>query len=154
ELRPQLLDRFGLAVDIATPDDPATRASAVRRQLDAEQGTARPADFERADDGLRRRIASWRRAELSDDLVELASAVAMEAGAEGLRAALMLSRAAAARAGWDGRPDATAADVRAVAPLVLGHRARRRPFEEPGVSEPELDDAFDRASKGSPPTAD
>jgi magnesium chelatase subunit D len=152
ELRPQLLDRFGLAVDVVTPDDPATRAMAVRRQLDAEHGTAASADH--ADDQLRRRVEVWRRAELPDDVVELASSVAVAVGAEGLRADLMLSRAAAALAGWEGRDLATAADVRAVAPLVLAHRARRRPFDDPGVSEDEIDDAFEQAqAPGAPPPA-
>src|SRR4029079_8432011 len=59
---------------------------------------------------------------------------------------LMLCRAAAALAGWDRRADATVDDLRRVAPLVLAHRRRRQPFDEPGVDDETLDDAFANAT--------
>jgi magnesium chelatase subunit D len=142
DLRPQLLDRFGLAVDITTPDAPAIRAGAVRRQLDAERGSGSMTEFADLDGELRRRVTAWRPSVIADDIIELASSVAVAVGAEGLRADLMLSRAAAALAGWDGREVSTADDVRTVAPLVLGHRARRQPFDDPGLTDDEINDAF------------
>lgn len=149
ELRPQLLDRFGLAVDVVAPADPGVRAEAVTRQLRRERGE----DTDDGDDDeLRRRLAAPATADVPPAVVDLACRVAVEVGAEGLRADLMLSRAAGALAAWEERPAATADDLRRVAPLVLAHRRRRTPFEEPGIDEQELDDAFDRAA--APPTAD
>src|SRR5205823_6326565 len=110
ELRPQLLDRFGLAVDVMTSTDPVERAEAVRRRL----------AFDADPPAVARRHAP--------------------AGVDGLRADLVISRAAAALAGWDRRDEATADDVRRVAPMALAHRQRRTPFDEP--RENALDDAL------------
>ena len=144
ELRPQLLDRFGLAVDVRASDDPAERAEVVRRQL-ASEGSFRDPAHSAADQELQARIAGLRIAVVPDDVIVLAAGVALSVGAEGMRADLMLCRAAAVLAGWEGRMTATDDDLRRVAPFVLGHRRRRLPFDKPGISEPELDDAFDEA---------
>lgn len=148
ELRPQLLDRFGLAADIAAPTSPDDRVAAVTRQLSMEQGHDM-AEFVEEDDRLRRRLATSSPADVPPTVIELACRVALEVGAEGLRADLMLGRAAAALAGWQGRSEATPDDVRRVAPLVLAHRRRRNPFDKPGIIGDELDRAFDQA--GNPP---
>lgn len=147
ELRPQLLDRFGLSVDITAPEKVAARVDAVRRQLDADGEPDSVKPFVDADAELAARLERWQRASLPESILELASRVAVEVGAEGLRADLMLCRAAAALAGWEGREAASADDLRRVAPLVLAHRRRRQPFDEPGIREDELDEAFDRASE-------
>jgi magnesium chelatase subunit D len=142
ELRPQLLDRFGLAVDIETTQDPAQRVAAVTAQLAADHDPGSLGADLAADAELRTALAHVVTARVPDDVVALASRVAVAVGAEGLRADLMLCRAAAAHAGWDGRAVASDDDVRRVAPFVLAHRRRRAPFDEPGVSDDELDDAF------------
>lgn len=152
ELRPQLLDRFGLAVDIAAPDDATHRVEAVTRQLGLERADGLMAGFADEDAELGRRLAAEPRAVAPPAVIELACRVALEVGAEGLRADLMLSRAAAALAAWNGRVEATADDLRRVAPLVLAHRRRRNPFDEPGITPDELDEAFDQAA--NPPAPD
>jgi magnesium chelatase subunit D len=149
ELRPQLLDRFGLAVDIETPLDPAQRVAAVTAQLAADDD---PASLDRAlaaDAELRTALGRVTTARVPDDVVHVAARVAVAVGAEGLRADLMLCRAAAAHAGWNGHAVTTENDVRRVAPFVLAHRRRRAPFDEPGLSDDELDDAF-RSSDSIP----
>jgi magnesium chelatase subunit D len=75
-----------------------------------------------------------------------ASHVAVAVGAEGLRADLMLCRAAAAHAGFEGRAVTTEEDLRRVAPFVLAHRRRRTPFEDPGLPRDELDEAFSQSA--------
>jgi magnesium chelatase subunit D len=141
ELRPQLLDRFGLAVEIATSTDPAARAGAVRRRLAFD---ADPAAVGRehapAEDELRARLTHTAPAHLPDALVVRIGSLCATAGVDGLRADLVIGRAAAALAGWEGRNDATADDVRRVAPMALAHRQRRTPFDEP--QENRLDDAL------------
>lgn len=159
ELRPQLLDRFGLSVDVRASADVATRAEAVRRQLVFDRPTdIDPHDgFDQATAELRTRIERARVTDVTvdDDLVHLASSVALDVGAEGLRADLMLVRAARANAALEDRSTVTSHDLRSVAEAVLAHRRRRRPFEQPGVDQSELDDAFDRATPPAPePGAD
>ncbi len=134
ELQPQLLDRFGLSVAVGAPPRPAERAEAVRRRLafDADPDGVF-AEWEGRDRALADRLAAARPAALGDGLVEQVAALCVEAGAEGLRSDLVVCRAAAALAGWEGRPEATMDDVLAVAPLALGHRRRSpwEPFEAP-----------------------
>jgi Mg-chelatase subunit ChlI len=147
ELRPQLLDRFGLSVDVTAPLDVASRTEVVRRQLGAESSISSDG-FAAADDELRRLLTAAQQTTVvvNDEVIEIASRLALEVGAEGLRADLMLCRAAAANAALDGRPEASINDLRSVAEMVLGHRRRRRPFDEPGLSPEELDQAWQDAT--------
>ena len=165
DLRPQLLDRFGLAVDVRAPLDPASRAEVVRRRLafdaDPDGFTAGWADATAA---LRERVASARPAELGDELLVASSTVCAAVGAEGLRADLTMARAAAAHAGWEGRASATTDDVRVVAHLVLAHRSRRNPLDGSTGGADDLQQALHdgldylerrpEAGPGSRPTAD
>ena len=152
ELRPQLLDRFGLAIEVAAETDPELRADAVRRRLSFD---ADPAAYERswagASDQLRRKLAGARPASLPDALARTVSRLCAAAGAESLRADLVICRAAAALAGLEGRDEATVEDVRRVAHLALAHRRRRQPFEQPGVDRDELDRALDEAAEPAEP---
>ena len=146
ELRPQLLDRFGLSVDIAASADVAHRTEVVRRQLSAE-ASMNSDDFADDDRDLRLKVraAAGVDVDLSDEVIEIASRLALEVGAEGMRADLMLCRAAMAHAALDGRSVVTIDDVHDIAHLVLGHRRRRRPFDEPGIAPDELEQAWQQA---------
>jgi magnesium chelatase subunit D len=143
ELRPQLLDRFGLSVEIKSPTDPLARAEVVRRRLTHDAGGR--VEGGEGDIVLRARLAASLPADLPDTVVEFACRLALSVGAEGLRADLVLCRAAAAYAGWEGRSVATADDVERVAALALGHRRRRRPFDPPILHPNELERALDAA---------
>jgi magnesium chelatase subunit D len=140
ELRPQLLDRFGLSVEIKAPTDPLERSEVVRRRLTHDAG-GRVGGAE-GDIVLRARLAAAMPADLPDTVVDFACRLAVSVGAEGLRADLVLCRAAAAFAGWEGRSVARSSDVERVAPLALGHRRRRRPFDPPVLSTPDLERAL------------
>ncbi len=146
ELRPQLLDRFGLAVEVTTPTDPATRALAVRRRVDFDADPAAfAAAWAREEAALGARLATTTPATLPDALLEAISALCAELGAQGLRADLAVARAAAALAGWESRPVAGPGDVARVAPLALAHRRRRGPFDAPGLDADELAEALQAA---------
>jgi magnesium chelatase subunit D len=142
ELRPQLLDRFGLAAEVSTSTDPVERAEAVRRRVafDADP-TAVARLHAPAEQELGARLADRCPARVPDALLVRIGALCAAAGVDGLRADLVISRAAAALAGWNGHDEATADDVRRVAPMALAHRRRRTPFDEP--REDGLDDALD-----------
>ena len=153
ELRPQLLDRFGLSVDVIASTDPDERAEAVQRRLafDADpEGFL--ATWQEAEAALRARLERAPLAPLPSHLILAVSTLCAQAGAEGLRADLVICRAAAALAGWEGSPEASESEVRRVAELALGHRRRRSPFEAPGMAADELesllDDAFSAEESG------
>jgi magnesium chelatase subunit D len=149
DLRPQLLDRFGLAVDVRAPVEPPVRAEAVRRRLayDADAG-ALVAAWAGAEAELAGRLAAALPAGVPDALMEEVSRLCASVGAQGLRADLTICRAAAALAGFEGRPTASRDDVRRVAPLALAHRRRQNPFDSSGISPDELEQAMDEAAGG------
>jgi magnesium chelatase subunit D len=140
ELRPQLLDRFGLSVPIKAPVEPRARAEVVRRRLTHDAGGR--VEGGEGDIVLRARLAAAMPADLPDTVVDFACRLAVSVGAEGLRADLVLCRAAAAFAGWEGRSVATSGDVERVAGICLGHRRRRRPFDPPTLNPDELQAAL------------
>ncbi|MCU1355868.1 MAG: bchI 2 [Acidimicrobiales bacterium] len=146
ELRPQLLDRFGLCVEVLAPLAVATRVEVVRRRLafDAEHLAGRTTTDSDAAGAEWDHIRAARPALIGEEVLIAASALAVEVGAEGLRADLTLCRAAAALAGLDGRSDAELSDLRRVAPLVLAHRSRRGPFDPPTLDPEQLDAALDQ----------
>jgi len=135
ELRPQLLDRFGLSVEVRTPTDLATRVEVVRRrdayERDPEGFAAR---FEKEQAATRRRILAARRridaVQVPDAAIERAAQLCIGLGTDGLRGELTLIRAARAVAALDG--DAVVGDqhLRRVAPSALRHRLRRNPLDE------------------------
>ncbi|MGH9108673.1 MAG: VWA domain-containing protein [Acidimicrobiales bacterium] len=132
ELRPQLLDRFGLSALVRAPADPAQRAEAVRRRVAFDRDPAgEAARWAGAEAELLQRLAAAHPAPVPDGLAEQVSVLCAGAGAEGLRADLVICRAAAALAGWEGRAEASADDVRRVAPLALAHR-RSSPWDGAG----------------------
>ena len=150
DLRPQLLDRFGLSVTVAASVDPVERADAVRRRLTHDSHGASAADVT-ADQQLRERLAVTHPAEVPDDVVLAASTLAVAVGAEGLRADIVLCRAAAAFAGWEGRSVATTDDLRAVAHLVLAHRRHRGPFDAPTMSNDEINETLNETLNDDAP---
>src|SRR3954462_10416219 len=161
ELRPQLLDRFGLTVEVPAPRDPAERAEVVRRRFayDADpSGFAASWAVEEA--ALAARIAEARgrlpHLVLSDDALRQVTAVCAAFDVDGLRADLVTARAAIAHAAWSGRDEVTEEDVRVAARLALPHRRRRNPFDAPGLDESTLDQALAdaRPDDDGPPDGD
>ncbi|MDQ4085041.1 MAG: putative cobaltochelatase [Actinomycetota bacterium] len=156
ELRPQLLDRFGLSVEVAASRDPAVRAQVVRRRLayeaDPEAFAAEWADQDAAvGESLARARALLPTVGLSDAALSLVASVCASFEVDGMRADLVIARAARAHAAWHDRTDVTAEDVRAAARLALPHRRRRDPFDSPGLDDEQLDDALDRAQQPDGP---
>ncbi|WP_083904051.1 VWA domain-containing protein [Nocardia cerradoensis] len=147
ELRPQLLDRFGLTVDVAASRDVDVRMAVVRRRLDYEADPAAfAAAYAAADRDVAERIlaARERLAEVALDDIELRRIAALCASfdVDGMRADLVVARTATAHAAWRGSECVTADDVRIAAELALPHRRRRDPFDEPGITDEQLDDAM------------
>ncbi|HET7736771.1 MAG TPA: VWA domain-containing protein [Nocardioidaceae bacterium] len=147
ELRPQLLDRFGLSVEVAAPRDPALRVEVVRRRLAYEADPAAfAARFASSEDALAERIlkaqALLPSVVLGDAALHDIATVCAAFDVDGMRADLVTARAAIAHAAWEGRTDVTREDVRAAARLALPHRRRRNPFDAPGIEESALDEVL------------
>ncbi|WP_370892704.1 VWA domain-containing protein [Janibacter sp. GXQ6167] len=158
ELRPQLLDRFGLTVEIAASRDPQQRAEVVRRRLafDANPETF-AASHAAEQESLRERIAAAQAllpdVALSDWALTKIATVCAGFDVDGMRADIVTARAARANAAWEGRTDVTREDIRVAARLALPHRRRRNPFDAPGLDEDLLDDLLgDDDPDDDPPT--
>ena len=135
ELRPQLQDRFGLSVDIRTPNAISTRVKIIqfREAFDKDRAEFRK-KWARKESYLRRRIQNARISLSSVDtpttLLETAAELCMALGTDGLRGELTLIRSARALAALEGKDTATNTHLRAIAPSVLRHRLRRDPLDE------------------------
>ena len=135
ELRPQLLDRFGLCVQVAGIDDPLQRAEVIKRRLAFE---ANPKSFVRAQAKagreLNKRIGAAQRllkkVRAEERIMEEAVGISVKVGTDGHRADLTMIKAARAVAALEGRTRVESADLRRAALLALPHRLKRKPFEE------------------------
>jgi magnesium chelatase subunit I len=139
ELRPQLLDRFGLSVDVSTPQDLGARMEIVRRREAYERDPSGfAASWQSRDMALRRKVSRARNiicdVELGDDALELASRLCMALGTDGLRGELTLTRTARALAALDNKPEVFPEHIAAAAGPSLRHRLRRDPLDETGSS--------------------
>lgn len=154
ELRPQLLDRFGLTVDVAASREVPVRTAVIRARLAYEADpagfAARHAD---ADADLAARIAAARArvadVVLPDTELNRIAALCAAFDVDGMRADLVLARTAVAHAAWRGAPVVTEQDIRVAAELALPHRRRRDPFDDPGIDPAQLDDALRAAAEAA-----
>ncbi|MFI5660227.1 putative cobaltochelatase [Streptomyces sp. NPDC051684] len=148
ELRPQLLDRFGLTVEVAASREPEQRVEVVKRRLayddDPEGFAGRWAEDEAE---VRARIVAARellpQVRLGDRALTQIAATCAAFEVDGMRADIVMARTATALAAWAGREDVLAEDVRQAALLALPHRRRRNPFDAPGLDEDKLDETLD-----------
>ncbi|WOC14476.1 AAA family ATPase [Gordonia sp. MP11Mi] len=147
ELRPQLLDRFGLVVDVAGPRDVDERVSIVtsRMAYDADPD-AFAADHRAAEDELSVRIAQARTllpaVVLPTAELRRIAGICAHVDVDGLRGDIVMARTASAHAAWRGAAEVNEDDVRIAAELALPHRRRRNPFDDSTMSEEQLDDAL------------
>ncbi|MEU6933990.1 putative cobaltochelatase [Streptomyces sp. NPDC046374] len=155
ELRPQLLDRFGLTVEVAASRVPEQRVEVVRRRLAFEDDPAAfAARWAGEEAALRERIVAARellpQVALGDaELLQIAATCAAFE-VDGMRADIVMARTATALAAWAGRTEVTSEDVRQAALLALPHRRRRNPFDAPGLDEDKLDETLDQFKGDAP----
>ncbi|NBC47522.1 MAG: magnesium chelatase ATPase subunit I [Gammaproteobacteria bacterium] len=137
ELRPQLLDRFGLSVEISTPQDLKSRMKVVRLRDEFERDPpAFVEKYKRKDGKVRRQILNAKDrlpdVEVPDAALERASELCMKLGTDGLRGELTLIRAARAFAALEGDDSVTDEHLKRVAPPALRHRLRRNVLDDAG----------------------
>ena len=139
ELRPQLLDRFGLSVDVRSPDSIDERVEVIRRRHAFETETPGfMATWQAEDAKIRDALVAAREAlpsiENPEDILRDCAELSMALGVDGLRGELTMLRAARALAAYEGAQRIQRDHLRRVAPLALSHRLRRDPLDEAGSS--------------------
>ncbi|MBP1820753.1 magnesium chelatase subunit D family protein [Mycobacterium sp. OAE908] len=154
ELRPQLLDRFGLTVDVHASRDVEVRADVIRQRMAFEADPAAFAErYAAADAELARRVAAARSVVgavvLPDNELRRIAALCAAFDVDGMRADLVVARTAVAHAAWRGADVVTEDDIRVAAELALPHRRRRDPFDDPGLDQDQLDEAMAQAGESA-----
>jgi magnesium chelatase subunit D len=159
ELRPQLLDRFGLTVDVHASRDVDVRVQVIRQRMAYEADPDAFAErHSEADAELARRIAAARAlvddVELPDSELRRIAALCAAFDVDGMRADLVVARTAVAHAAWRGASSVEEQDIRVAAELALPHRRRRDPFDDPGLDREQLDQALQQAGADPEPDPD
>jgi magnesium chelatase subunit I len=134
ELRPQLLDRFGLCVRVEGLNDPARRIEVIKRRAAFEENPAAFAErwaeeTEKTRQAIVAAIAAYPRVEASDEILYAIAERSLKLGVDGHRSDIVMLKAAKALAAWAGRAAVGEQDIDDAAALALPHRVRRRPFE-------------------------
>ncbi len=137
ELRPQLLDRFGLAVDVQTPTELPMRIEVVKRRDAYESNPdAFIEKWHKEDEKIRRKIVAAKKklpsVKVPDAVLERAAQLCMALGTDGLRGELALMRAARALAAYEGDAIVTDHHLKQIAAPALRHRLRRNPLDDAG----------------------
>ncbi len=159
ELRPQLLDRFGLTVDVRASRDVDVRVDVIRQRMAYEADPDAFAEAYAAEDAeLARHIAAARAAvssvTLPDTELRRIAALCAAFDVDGMRADLVVARTAVAHAAWRGADTVVEEDIRVAAELALPHRRRRDPFDDPGLDPEQLDRAMEDAGQSAEPDQD
>ena len=152
EIRPQLLDRFGLQASVESIDDVEKRVEIVKQVGSFERD---PGEFRKMfmgkQKGLRERIVQAKQivdeVEISDDLLKIAADTCIKLGVRTHRAEIVIDRTAKTIAALDGRKKVTFEDIKEAMELALPHRMRRKPFEPPSLDTEKLDDMMHEAKK-------
>jgi magnesium chelatase subunit D len=147
ELRPQLLDRFGLAVEVRGIPDRESRAEVVRRRIAFEKN---PASFAAAwkseQEKLRRQVTEAKKllpeVQLGEEMLDLITQICIDFAVDGHRADIVIHKTATTIAAYYGRTEVNEEDVREAAELALLHRHRRQPFEEPKLNQRQMDESI------------
>jgi magnesium chelatase subunit D len=154
ELRPQLLDRFALSVEVKGIPNREARAEIVKKRIAFETN---PASFIGSQNSnqehTRRKIVEASKllpkVKLSDEMLDLITQICVDFAVDGHRADITMYKAACTIAAFKGRIEVTAEDVKEAAELVLPHRRRRQPFEEPKLEQQQLQETIQRWSQNS-----
>ena len=135
ELRPQMLDRFGLSTEVRTPSDFKERVEIIKRRDEFERNPEKfIAAWSKPEEEFKKKISKSQKlldqVEVEDELLELATKLCAHLGTDGLRGELTLLRGVRALAAFEGKKKASLTHLKKIAPLALGHRLRRNPLDD------------------------
>ena len=149
DLRPQLLDRFGLSVNIEGIQSLPERVEIIKRRLAFEQN---PEEFRKvwqaADADLAQRVVKGQKAlaqiVFPENLLQSAASLSVAMGTDGHRADITMIKAARANAAFDGRDKVSTEDLQLAARLALPHRTKKTPLQKPELTEKKLQEVIDQ----------
>ncbi|MDD1728908.1 MAG: putative cobaltochelatase [Methanospirillum sp.] len=152
DLRPQLLDRFGLSVEIQGIADADTRVEVIRRRRAYE---LKPHEFIAAfrdeEDDLRNRIIRAQEllssVTISDEMVHMIAQICMDMAVDGHRADIIMMKTAKTIAAFNGRIEVTEDDVREAAELVLSHRMRSQPLSDQQMDKDKIEESIQKSQQ-------
>lgn len=152
ELRPQLLDRFGMCIEVEGISDPAQRVQVMQRYMAYEKDHH---EFEHRWGDEENKIAETITAaekllpsvKYDDSILDIIADVAITMAVDGHRADIFILKVSCTIAAWHGRTEVTPEDVQEAAELVLNHRMRRKPFEEQGIDQQKLSETIENSKK-------
>ena len=153
DLRPQLLDRFGLAVEVSNEIETEARIEVVKRRMRFEQDPATfVASWDEKEELERKRIVQSRELlpeiNVSDEMLYMISDICAGFGVDGLRGDIVMYKTAITIAAYEGRTEVNSDDVRESAIMALLHRQRRQPFQEPSLDQEKLDEIINQENIG------
>lgn len=156
ELRPQLLDRFGLTVEVKGIPYPEARAEIVRRRIAFEDNSLQfVVNCHDNQENTRNKIVEARKllpkVKLNDEMLSLITQICVDFGVDGHRADITIYKTACTIAALNGRTEVTEDDVREAAELALPHRLRRQPFEEPKQEQQQIQDNIEKWRQNQEP---
>ncbi len=159
DLRPQLLDRFGLMVEVTAPLDKSLRTDIVRRRIQFESNPDQfVTQWSGQENKLRQQLTAAQdtlnEVVLPEQLLDLIIHICCEFEIASLRADIVMYKASRALAALNNRLEVSHDDVKKVAELVLPHRRRRKPFEQPELNQQQLDDLVQHANQSAIPEHD
>jgi magnesium chelatase subunit D len=148
DLRPQLLDRFGLAVEVDGALAAEERREVVKRRIAFESDPFRfMARWQEAEEKERERLRRSQqllpKVKVGDDILELITDICAEYQVDGLRGDIVMYKTASTIAAYEGRTEVSVEDVREAAQMALLHRQRRQPFQQPHLVTEQLDSMID-----------
>lgn len=152
DLRPQLLDRFGLVVDVVGEDSISQRVEVIKRRLAFEDDPEKlhqlfDSQQQQEADRIIAAIKFLKTVEFDDQLLETIARISMALGVDGHRADIVMMKTAMSIAAYHGRKTVTLADVREAAAFVLPHRMRKRPFDDSHFAADSIEEIFDELVK-------
>ncbi len=155
ELRPQLLDRFGLCVDIEGIHDAETRVDVIRRRQQYEDAPeAFIATWEAPEEELRERIVIAQKmlseVKISDEMLRMIAQICIDMAVDGHRADITMMKTASTIAAYNNRTEVSEEDIRQAAALVLSHRMRRRPFSEQQMDNKKMEQSIQKSQQQKP----
>ncbi len=154
DIRPQLLDRFGLSVVVTGEHDPAQRVEVIKRRLAYEQDADTfIAGYQHDQEELAAKITQASsllpKVDINEELLETVAKLAVELGVDGHRTDITVIKTALTLAAFNGRKEVELEDVKNAAKLVLPHRMRRRPFEEGQLDWDKVESILSSGAKGA-----
>ncbi len=149
ELRPQLLDRFGLCVNIEGIDDPKARVEVIKRRQQFEENPSRcVAKWEDEEKKINELIVKAQGilsdVVLSDDILELIAMIAIDMQVDGHRADIFMMKTSQTIAAYHEQRQVTEEDVREAAEFVLPHRMRRKPFQDKKMENKQIEQTIEK----------